>query len=108
MNFIFLFTNKYDIISLLKNTQVYFGDELEEKIMSLFDHEARQFKFDVLREVSKRTFSGTLNEDTCDVLANILIPTQKADFRCCVQRKRNYSSKNTYGYGESASTCRKR
>lgn len=63
--------------------------------MSLFDHEARQFKFDVLREVSKRTFSGTLNEDTCDVLANILIPTQKADFRCCVYKEREIIRQRT-------------
>lgn len=56
--------------------------------MSLFDHEARQFKFDVLREVSKRSFEGTLNEDVADELAYTLIPTTKAEFRCCVYKER--------------------
>ena len=30
--------------------------------MGLFDHEARQFKFDVLREVSIHAYDGTLTE----------------------------------------------
>ena len=56
--------------------------------MSLFDHEARQFKFDVLREVSKRSFEGKLNEDTCDEVANLLIPGKRADFRCCIYKEK--------------------
>lgn len=52
--------------------------------MSLFDHEARQFKFDVLREVSKRAFDGKLNDDVCDEVANLLIPGKHAEFRCCI------------------------
>ena len=53
---------------LVKKAQANFlhKEEVWEDIMSLFDHEARQFKFDVLREVSKRSFEGKLNEDTCD------------------------------------------
>lgn len=56
--------------------------------MSLFDHEARQFKFDVLREVSKRAFDGALNMDTCDEVANLLIPGKHADFRCCIYKEK--------------------
>ena len=48
--------------------------------MSLFEHEARQFKFDVLREVSKRAFNGKINEDTCDEIADLLIPGKKAEY----------------------------
>ena len=56
--------------------------------MSLFDHEARQFKFDVLREVSKRAFDGKLNDDVCDEVANLLIPGKHAEFRCCIYKER--------------------
>ena len=48
--------------------------------MSLFTHEARQFKFDVLREVARRTFEGRLSESTPDELAMLLIPTSQASF----------------------------
>lgn len=61
--------------------------------MSLFDHEARQFKFDVLREVSKRAFDGKLNDDVCDEVANLLIPGKHAEFRCCIYKeKKSYAS----------------
>ncbi len=63
--------------------------------MSLFDHEARQFKFDVLREVSKRSFEGRINEDTCDEIANLLIPGKHADFRCCVYKEREIIRQRT-------------
>ncbi|MEG0314082.1 MAG: 4Fe-4S dicluster domain-containing protein [Erysipelotrichaceae bacterium] len=63
--------------------------------MSLFNHEARQFKFDVLKEVSKRTFEGTLNADIADELAIKLIPTNKADFRCCVYKEREIIRQRT-------------
>ena len=63
--------------------------------MSLFDHEARQFKFDVLREVSKRSFEGKLNEDTCDEVANLLIPGKRADFRCCIYKEKEIIRQRT-------------
>lgn len=63
--------------------------------MSLFEHEARQFKFDVLREVSKRTFEGTLHEDISDELAMKIIPGNKADFRCCVYKEREIIRQRT-------------
>lgn len=56
--------------------------------MSLFEHEARQFKFDVLREVSHRCFEGKLDETIIDELAYQLIPGKHADFRCCVYKER--------------------
>lgn len=63
--------------------------------MSLFDHEARQFKFDVLREVSRRSFEGTLSEEVENDLAYQLIPTTKADFRCCVYKEREIIRERT-------------
>ena len=63
--------------------------------MSLFDHEARQFKFDVLKEVSKRAFEGRLNENTCDEIARVLIPGKHADFRCCVYKEREIIRERT-------------
>lgn len=63
--------------------------------MSLFTHEARQFKFDVLREVAKRSFEGRINEDTIEEIATKLIPTHKADFRCCVYKEREIIRERT-------------
>ena len=63
--------------------------------MSLFDHEARQFKFDVMREVSKRAFEGKINEDTCDEIANMLIPGKRADFRCCIYKEKEIIRQRT-------------
>lgn len=63
--------------------------------MSLFDHEARQFKFDVLREVSNRAFQGKLDMDTCDEIANLLIPGKKADFRCCIYKEKEVIRQRT-------------
>lgn len=56
--------------------------------MSLFEHEARQFKFDVLREISKRAYEGTLNEDTIDEVANLLINYKKPQSRCCTYKEK--------------------
>lgn len=63
--------------------------------MSLFTHEARQFKFDVLREVAKRSFEGRLNENLPDELAQLLIPTQLASFRCCIYKEREIIRQRT-------------
>jgi len=56
--------------------------------MGLFDYEARQFKFDILREVSIHAFDGTLTDNFDDQLAYKLIPLTHADFRCCVYKER--------------------
>ena len=63
--------------------------------MGLFDHEARQFKFDVLREVAFRAYKGSLHEDVDDEIAHKLIPTMKADFRCCVYKEREIIRQRT-------------
>lgn len=63
--------------------------------MSLFEHEARQFKFDVMREVSKRAFDGKLNTDTVEEIANLLIPTKKAQFRCCIYKEKEILRQRT-------------
>lgn len=56
--------------------------------MSLFTHEARQFKFDVLKEVASRGFQGNISETIVDEIAIKLIPGTKANFRCCVYKER--------------------
>lgn len=56
--------------------------------MGLFEHEARQFKFDVLREVALRAYEKTLTLNIEDDIAYKLIPTTKADYRCCVYKER--------------------
>ncbi len=63
--------------------------------MGLFDHEARQFKFDVLREVARKAFKGTLKDGFEDQLAHKLIPTMRADFRCCVYKEREIIRQRT-------------
>ena len=63
--------------------------------MSMFQHEAKQFKFDVLREVSKRAFEGSLNPNTPDELAHLLIPTNTAHFRCCIYKEREIIRERT-------------
>lgn len=37
---------------------------MEEKTMSMFNHEARQFKFDVLKEISQLAYEGKLTDDS--------------------------------------------
>lgn len=63
--------------------------------MSLFTHEARQFKFDVLREVAKRSFDGRINEATPDEVAVLLVSTNRAEFRCCVYKEREIIRERT-------------
>lgn len=63
--------------------------------MSLFDHEARQFKFDVLREVGKRAFQGKLDMDACEEIASLLIPGKRADFRCCIYKEKEIIRQRT-------------
>ena len=67
--------------------------------MSLFSHEARQFKFDVLREVARRNFEGKMSEQLEDELAYLLIPTRSASFRCCVYKEREIIPCNQNGVG---------
>ena len=56
------------------------GISVRGGIMSLFEHEARQFKFDVMREVSKRAFKGKLSVDKIDDIDNFLIKKKKEEF----------------------------
>lgn len=56
--------------------------------MGLFDNEARQFKFDVLREVAIAAFNEDIPSTLDDDLAYKLIPTLKAELRCCVYKER--------------------
>ncbi|MBQ7889370.1 MAG: 4Fe-4S binding protein [Erysipelotrichaceae bacterium] len=63
--------------------------------MSMFQHEAKQFKFDVMREVAKRCFEGKLNDNLPDELAHLLIPTNTAYFRCCIYKEREIIRERT-------------
>lgn len=56
--------------------------------MSLFKHEARQFKFDILREIATEAFEDNLSEEGVQAYVKRLIPGTKADFRCCVYKER--------------------
>ena len=56
--------------------------------MSMFKHEARQWKFDVLRELASMAFKDQLNEDRVNELPRKLIPSTRADSRCCVYKER--------------------
>ncbi|MBR5003951.1 MAG: hypothetical protein IKY14_00630, partial [Erysipelotrichaceae bacterium] len=56
--------------------------------MSMFQHDAKQFKFDVLREVSKRCYDGRLTDNTPDELAHLLVSSNTDRFRCCIYKER--------------------
>lgn len=63
--------------------------------MSMFNHEARQFKFDVLREISALAFEGKLTEESAAAISKKLIPGRKAEFRCCVYKEREILRQRT-------------
>lgn len=76
--------------------------------MGLFEHEARQFKFDVLREVALRAYEKTLTLNIEDDIAYKLIPTTKADYRCCVYKEREIIRQRTrLAIGKSPNVRRK-
>lgn len=56
--------------------------------MSMFKHEAKQFKFDVLREVAKRQFEDRLEGDVANDIAHLLIRNGGERFRCCSYKER--------------------
>lgn len=68
---------------------------MEEKTMSMFNHEARQFKFDVLKEISQLAYEGNLTEDSAAAISRKLIPGRKAEFRCCVYKEREILRQRT-------------
>ena len=45
---------------------------MEEKTMSMFNHEARQFKFDVLKEISQLAYEGKLTDDSAAAISRKL------------------------------------
>ncbi|MFV0480063.1 MAG: 4Fe-4S dicluster domain-containing protein [Anaerorhabdus sp.] len=63
--------------------------------MSLFKHDSRQFKFDILREVATASFEGNLTEERMQEFIKKLVPTTKADFRCCVYKEREILRQKT-------------
>ena len=68
---------------------------MEEKTMSMFNHEARQFKFDVLKEISQLAYEGKLTDDSAAAISRKLIPGRKAEFRCCVYKEREILRQRT-------------
>lgn len=63
--------------------------------MSMFKHEARQWKFDILREVATMAFDETLSEEKASELPRKMIPGTRADFRCCVYKEREILRQRT-------------
>lgn len=63
--------------------------------MGLFKHEARQFKFDVLRETAIHAFDDTITENFEVELSRKLIPGNTANFRCCVYKEREIIRQRT-------------
>ncbi|MEF9919470.1 4Fe-4S dicluster domain-containing protein [Anaerorhabdus sp.] len=63
--------------------------------MSLFKHDARQFKFDILREIAEEAFQDDLSEEKVQAYTKKLIPGTKADFRCCVYKEREILRQRT-------------
>ena len=63
--------------------------------MSMFNHEARQFKFDVLKEISQLAYEGKLTDDSAAAISRKLIPGRKAEFRCCVYKEREILRQRT-------------
>ncbi len=57
--------------------------------MGLFSHDARLFKFDVLRYVSKLAYEGeVITDEKLQAFYKQLIPNGKAKFRCCIYKER--------------------
>ncbi len=63
--------------------------------MSMFKNEARQFKFDVLREVAVLAFKDELTDEAGQMVARKLIQGTKANFRCCVYKEREILRQRT-------------
>lgn len=63
--------------------------------MTMFKHEARQFKFDVLREIASMAFDETLTEESAAEISRMLIQGTRADFRCCVYKEREIIRQRT-------------
>lgn len=56
--------------------------------MTMFKHDAKQFKFDVLREVATRAFNNDLEGDIPNEIAHLLINSSADRFRCCQYKER--------------------
>lgn len=63
--------------------------------MSLFENEARQYKFDVLREVAKRSFKQDLDLEVCDELADLFISGKRGNERCCIYKEKQIIRERT-------------
>lgn len=56
--------------------------------MTMFKHDAKQFKFDVLREVAKRAFENRLTGDVANDISHFLIRNANDRYRCCAYKER--------------------
>ena len=57
--------------------------------MGLFSHDARLFKFDVLRYVSNLAYAKEeITDDKLQTFYKQLVPNGKAHFRCCIYKER--------------------
>ena len=56
--------------------------------MPMFSNDSRQFKFDVLREISKEAFADELDEQKIQAKARELVSLGSPRVRCCVYKER--------------------
>lgn len=55
--------------------------------MRRFDTKVQYLKYQVLREVAKQEWNGTLNETVLDI-PKMIVPGKEATMRCCVYKER--------------------
>ena len=55
---------------------------------NMFSHESRQFKFDILVNISRQAFEGEVNEDAVQAYAKNLVSLDGPRYRCCVYKER--------------------
>ncbi|NCB33708.1 MAG: hypothetical protein EOM64_07485, partial [Erysipelotrichia bacterium] len=56
--------------------------------MPMFSNDSRQFKFDVLLEISKQAFKDELDEQKIQAKARDLVSLHSPRVRCCVYKER--------------------
>ena len=55
---------------------------------NMFNHESRQFKFDILVNICRQAFKGEVDEDAVHSYARNLVSLDGPRYRCCVYKER--------------------
>ncbi|MCF0109718.1 MAG: 4Fe-4S dicluster domain-containing protein [Erysipelotrichaceae bacterium] len=56
--------------------------------MGIFNNDARQFKFDLLREIARRAYQEELTDEGIQAYTKTMVPGYQANYRCCVYKER--------------------